>query len=239
MFPDGPGETRRWVYGGALASAGLAGTQNGTPDVPLRDAYAELEAELGSGGEVRLLLEYVDPDRRHLQDAPDAFVLVVDAAGGRLERRRDGAPPAMLAAWEGSDGPPPAGPVTLTLRLSHVDGVVRAEVGAHRLRADGDLEAGVAARPAIEVRGEGSRPLALRLDRDIHYSPAGHHGVPPRDTDDNHEFRIPEGHVFFLGDNTYNSRDSRFRSMGTIPEGDLIGPVRIRIWPPARVGGVR
>ena len=58
-------------------------------------------------------------------------------------------------------------------------------------------------------------------------------------------FQIPEAHVFFLGDNTYNSKDSRYRTdrasaqLGPVPVANLIGPVAFRIWPPGRLGGVR
>ena len=52
-------------------------------------------------------------------------------------------------------------------------------------------------------------------------------------------FRIPDGHVFFLGDNTTDSHDCRFSDLGDIPVSRVVGPVSFRIWPPSRWGRVR
>jgi signal peptidase I len=46
-------------------------------------------------------------------------------------------------------------------------------------------------------------------------------------------------HLFLLGDNTLNSRDSRWSDVGDVPAAQVIGPVVFRLWPPARIGGVR
>ena len=44
---------------------------------------------------------------------------------------------------------------------------------------------------------------------------------------------IPDGRYFLLGDNRAESCDSR--TWGTVPRGDLVGPVVAVYWPPARL----
>lgn len=45
--------------------------------------------------------------------------------------------------------------------------------------------------------------------------------------------RIPAGQYFMMGDNRRNSCDSR--DWGTVPRGNLIGPVFLTYWPPDRL----
>ncbi len=45
---------------------------------------------------------------------------------------------------------------------------------------------------------------------------------------------VPEGHVFCMGDNRANSRDSRF--FGPVPYENIQGEAFVIFWPPARLG---
>lgn len=58
-----------------------------------------------------------------------------------------------------------------------------------------------------------------------------------RDGDNFGPIVVPDGRLFFLGDNRPNSADSR-RSLGAIEADRVVGRAAAVIWPPARFGGV-
>lgn len=55
------------------------------------------------------------------------------------------------------------------------------------------------------------------------------------DADDFGPVIVPDGQLFFLGDNRPNSSDSR-RSLGFVDEGDVVGRAAVVIWPPGNTG---
>jgi hypothetical protein len=219
----------RWRLGWHLPAHALPSPR--APDgagFGLRDVYVDLDVERPASGWVRLELARTEelPDAEALAEA---WTLVVAPDGVRL----DGVPDAR---WK-APAPPPG---STRVSLSTVDGVLRARVG------DAAVEVvlptpDAPARVAFVVGG-GARPRVLRLDQDLHYSNQHTLAVPgeigsarPED----YATLVPDGFVFFLGDNTTNSTDSRNLGMGPVPVKDVIGPVLFRVWPPSRLGRVR
>jgi hypothetical protein len=199
------------------------------------DLYLELDAEVPARGLAVLHLDRSGGEgesmtRTHWQlDAGRDGVRLAETLG-------DGGAPSEL--WR--EPAPLSG--RLTLRLAVVDGVVHASVGE---RTWSGARAMPSDRAAFQFAlADGARPLAFRLDQDLHYSNRGSLAVsgdhkPPAQNPSVHRHRIPDDRVFFMGDNTAVSNDSRFPEVGDIAVQKLVGPVVFRIWPVGRLGSVR
>ncbi|MDA1194438.1 MAG: signal peptidase I [Planctomycetota bacterium] len=227
------GSTRWWWRTGQFeAHAG------GPLPFGLHDGYAVLEGARQSPDLWTLVLAFGPAGERAegfgwaLHLGPDGVELR-EVRGGDLTARPEAAEGEGLVRV-------PAGPQAggTRLELAYIDGVLRARAGSWHVELPreapvGDLSVGVVRRAAVAT------DLTLTLDRDQHWGYGGGatHGVPV--AGERHGHRVGEGAVFFMGDNTTNSQDSRFAAVGDIPVDNLVGPVRVRIWPPSRVGRVR
>ncbi len=58
-----------------------------------------------------------------------------------------------------------------------------------------------------------------------------------RDSDDFGPVTVPEGQLFFLGDNRPNSSDSR-RGLGFVEQDDVVGRAILIVWPAAHAGSL-
>ncbi len=231
-----------WTYQGApLWSSGRRpdGGPEAGGDVPLRDAYAELVASRETGAVVALGLVYrpMDPDGLPTGPVETRYSLEVGDDGARLEIF-DGA----KTVWIARASIRPAHPVVL--RLAFVDGVLTASTGSasweRPLPPEQQPPLGMIVGPRARLRAA-AHLQSLSLDADLHYTNVGQLGVAPsldEAAELQHGWPVPAGRVFFLGDNTTNSRDSRWSEVGAIPQEQLIGPVRFRIWPLSRIGRV-
>jgi len=94
----------------------------------------------------------------------------------------------------------------------------------------------VAALPGetVEIKDEVLYSDGLQVQhpalQDIEYPPRDFLGMEGK------PYRVPEDHVFVIGDNSVNSRDSR--DFGAVPLGDVIGRVYKIYWPLARRGPI-
>jgi signal peptidase I len=94
---------------------------------------------------------------------------------------------------------------------------------------DEDLIKRVVAVPGDEVS---VRDGTLLVNGEAQEEPYVNRDAP--DTNTYGPMRVPEGHVFCMGDNRANSRDSRF--FGPVPYENIEGEAFVTFWPPSRLG---
>ena len=146
------------------------------------------------------------------------------------ERDDPTAEPTTVSVVAAAGTPYPAG-TSVPVAISLVDGVLRTRRGRERTVQEGVLPKGEATFVVVgTVHG-------LSVARDVHWTLPP--GTNPLLGPNEKGFRVPEWHVFFMGDHSTNSRDSRYPDeLGPVPFDHLIGPVVFRVWPPSRLGPV-
>ncbi len=91
-----------------------------------------------------------------------------------------------------------------------------------------DLIKRVIALPGETISSQNGQVFIDGRPLDEPYLPAG------TLTDNLTTVTVPVGHVFVMGDNRSDSRDSRF--FGAIEEGSIVGRAFVRIWPVTHMG---
>ena len=94
---------------------------------------------------------------------------------------------------------------------------------------DEDLIKRVVGLPGDEIS---VRKGALHVNGERQNEPYVNEEIP--DVNTYGPMKVPEGHVFAMGDNRANSRDSRF--FGPVPYKNIEGEAFVIFWPPARLG---
>jgi len=98
-----------------------------------------------------------------------------------------------------------------------------------------DLIKRVIGLPGEQVQGQGGAVYIDGRRLEEPYLPAG------TTTSDFGPVTVPAHHIWVMGDNRSNSKDSRFlcdNGPTFIARGEVVGRAFVRVWPPSRLGGL-
>lgn len=206
--------------------------------LPLYDGYLTVRARRPAGGVVSVKLQRGLPGTPGYENAVEWMLDIGDRGIFLMEVDHDaGREPLILES-----GPTPA-PGEVAVTLQYVDGVLTATGPGLRYSSRREAPYHLLA-PHVGLRG-GAELEHVQVDADIHYGYAGLGlvlGIPTaadRQAGRMNPYPIPPGHLFFLGDNSRDSKDSRSRDLGAVPADSVVGPVGFRIWPLGRLGSPR
>ncbi len=183
----------------------------------IRDAWIDEHGEVRAGGDsvtdvamtVRVGSTSADAGiELELRDAGDTFVCEISSEGRVRLHRRDPADVVVAEAAVPELAAHSSGAAELL--FANVDNEVRLLVAGRSViefRYDKNTPVegvAISAEPAVRVTRGTATIERIALDRDVSYTDAGTFGALGRPV------KIPAGAYFLLGDNSANSRDSRY-----------------------------